>query len=147
MRYDHLVKHNGILYKAGEEVPVGDLLTPPVVPPADTLVMPPTVETFKGFLDIEDLKTYEPDDLKTLATKLGVTFTDETTHEELAELCSTVEVDIPVNNKAGAKEYKKSDISRMNLENLKILATELGLEVADKTGAALKEEIIAKLEL
>ena len=140
MKYDHLVKYNGRFYKAGEEVPVGNSSTPPVTPPEQKMI--------KGFLDLEDLKTYEPDALKDLATKLGVAFTDETTHEELAELCSKVEVDIPVDDKAGAKEYKKSDISRMNIENLKALATKLGIEGAqDKTGPVLKEEIIAKLGL
>ena len=136
MKYPYMVNKNGVYYPAGTEVPEGD---------AEVKV--PIQKTIKGFLDIEDLKTYEPDDLKDLAVKLGVAFTEETTHEELAELCSKVEVDIPVDDKAGAKEYKKSDISRMNLENLKALATELGLEVADKTGAVLKEEIIAKLGL
>ena len=138
MKYGHAVKRNGVLYMAGEEVPVGNSSTPPVAPPEQKMI--------KGFLDLKDLKSYELDDLKDLAVKLGVAFTDETTHEELAELCSKVEVDIPQND--GSKVgYKKSDISKMNLENLKALATELGLEVADKTGAALKEEIIAKLGL
>lgn len=140
MKYDHLVKYNGRFYKAGEEVPVGNSSTPPVTPPEQKMI--------KGFLDLEDLKTYEPDALKDLATKLGVEFTDETTHEELAELCSKVEVDIPVDDKAGAKEYKKSDIQRMAVDDLKALATKLEIEGAqDKTGAALKEEIIAKLGL
>lgn len=127
MKYDHLVKYNGRFYKAGEEVPTGNSLTPPVAPPEQN--------TIKGFLDLEDLKTYEPDALKELATKLGVEFTEETTHEELAGLCSKV-------------EYKKSDIQRMNVEYLKALATKLEIECAqDKTGAVLKEEIIAKLGL
>ena len=139
MKYGHAVKINGVLYMAGEEVPVGNSSTPPVTPPQKTI---------KGFLDLEDLKTYEPDALKDLATKLGVAFTDETTHEELAELCSKVEVDIPVDDEASAKEYKKSDIQRMNVEALKDLATKLEIDGAqDKTGAALKEEIIAKLGL
>ena len=139
MKYDHLVKHNGRFYKAGEEVPVGNSSTPPVNPPEQ--------KTTKGFLDLEDFKTYEPDALKDLATKLSVEFTDETTHEELAELCSKVEVDIPQteDSKVG---YKKSDIQRMNVEALKDLAAKLEIEGAqDKTGAALKEEIIAKLGL
>ena len=140
MKYGHAVKRNGVLYMAGEEVPVGNSSTPPVNPPEQ--------KTIKGYLDLENLKTYEPDALKDLATKLGVEFTDETTHEELAELCSKVEVDIPVDDEAGAKEYKKSDIQRMNVDALKDLATKLEIEGAqDKTGAALKEEIIAKLGL
>lgn len=139
MKYDHLVKYNGRFYKAGEEVPTGNSLTPPVAPPEQN--------TIKGFLDLEDLKTYEPDALKDLATKLGVEFTEETTHEELAELCSKVEIDTPVKDDE-AKEYKKSDIQRMNVEDLKALATKLEIEGAqDKTGAVLKEEIIAKLGL
>lgn len=140
MKYGHAVKRNGVLYMAGEEVPVGDSSKPPVAPPEQ--------KTIKGFLELEDLKTYEPNALKDLATKLGVEFTEETTHEELAELCSKVEVDIPVDDKAGSKEYKKSDIQRMNAEGLKALATKLEIEGAqDKTGAVLKEEIIAKLGL
>ena len=59
-----------------------------------------------------------------------------------------MEVDIPVDDEASAKEYKKSDIQRMNVEALKDLATKLEIDGAqDKTGAALKEEIIAKLGL
>ena len=139
MKYDHLVKYNGRFYKAGEEVPTGNSLTPPVTPPEQN--------TTKGFLDLEDLKTYEPDALKDLATKLGVEFTEETTHEELAELCSKVEVDTSVKDDE-VKEYKKSDIQRMNVEDLKALAIKLEIEGAqDKTGAVLKEEIIAKLGL
>lgn len=46
------------------------------------------------------------------------------------------------------KEYKKSDISRMNKETLKELATKIGVEFTEETtGEKLKEEIIAKLEL
>lgn len=131
MKYPYMVNKNGIYYPAGTEVPEGDANK-----------HAPT----KGFLDLEDLKTYELDALKKLATDLGVEFTDETTHEELAELCSKVEVDVPQTEDSKV-EYKKSDISRMNLERLKALATDLGLEVAEKTGAALKEEIIAKLGL
>lgn len=139
MKYGHAVKRNGILYMAGEEVPVGNSSTPPVNPPEQ--------KTIKGFLDFEDLKTYEPDALKDLATKLGVEFTEETTHEELAELCSKVEVEIPQTEDSKV-EYKKSDIQRMNVDALKDLAAKLEIEGAqDKTGAALKEEIIAKLGL
>lgn len=139
MKYGHAVKRNGVLYMAGEEVPVGNSSTPPVNPLEQKIV--------KGFLDLEDLKTYEPDALKDLATKLGVEFTEDTTHEEIAELCSKVEVEIP-QTKDSKVEYKKSDISKMNVENLKALATELGIEGAQgKTGPVLKEEIIAKLGL
>lgn len=133
MKYPYMVNKNGVYYPAGTEVPEGNA----------NKQMPT-----KGFLDVEDLKTYEPDDLKDLATKLGVEFTEETTHEELAELCSKVEVDIPVKEDDGAKEYKKSDIQRMAVDDLKALATKLEIEGAqDKTGAVLKEEIIAKLGL
>lgn len=46
------------------------------------------------------------------------------------------------------KEYKKSDISRMNKETLKELATKIGVEFTEETtGEKLKEEIIAKLGL
>lgn len=132
MKYPYMVNKNGVYYPAGTEVPEGNA----------NKQMPT-----KGFLDVEDLKTYEPDALKELATKLGVEFTEETTHEELAELCSKVEVEIP-QTKDSKVEYKKSDISRMNVENLKALATDLGIEVTDEsTGAKLKEEIIAKLGL
>ena len=139
MKYGHAVKRNGVLYMAGEEVPVGNSSKPPVAPPEQKMI--------KGYLDLEDLKTYEPDTLKDLATKLGVEFTDETTHEDLAELCSKVEVDIPQTGDSKV-EYKKSDIQRMNVEALKDLATKLEIDGAqDKTGAVLKEEIIAKLGL
>lgn len=139
MKYGHAVKRNGVLYMAGEEVPVGNSSTPPVNPPEQKMI--------KGYLDLEDLKTYEPDALKKLATDLGVEFTDETTHEELAERCSKVEVEIPQTEDSKV-EYKKSDIQRMNVDALKNLATKLEIEGAqDKTGAVLKEEIIAKLGL
>lgn len=145
MKYGHLVKHNGILYKAGEEVPVEDFQKTPAESGKSEDGKKP--EPTKGFLDVDDLKTYEPDALKELATKLGVEFTEETTHEELAELCSKVEVDIPQTEDSKV-EYKKSDIQRMNVEALKELATKLEIEGAqDKTGAVLKEEIIAKLSL
>ena len=132
MKYPYMVNKNGVYYPAGTEVPEGN---------ANKQL--PT----KGFLGVEDLKTYEPDALKDLTTKLGVAFTDETTHEELVELCSKVEVEIPQTDDSKV-EYKKSDIQRMNVEDLKALATKLGIEDAqNKTGAVLKEEIIAKLGL
>ena len=47
-----------------------------------------------------------------------------------------------------AKQYSKSDISRMSTTDLKTLAPTLGIEVTEEsTGAKLKEEIIAKLGL
>lgn len=47
-----------------------------------------------------------------------------------------------------APVYTKTDISRMNLDNLKSLATELGIEVTDEsTGNKLKPAIIEKLGL
>lgn len=99
-----------------------------------------------GFLDVEDLKSYTPEYLKLLAVDLGVEFTEETTHEELAELCSKVEVELSENE--DTKKYSKSDISRMKLDDLKTLAPTLGIEVTEEsTGAKLKEEIIAKLGL
>ena len=46
------------------------------------------------------------------------------------------------------KQYTKSDISRMSTSDLKTLAPTLGIEVTEEsTGAKLKEEIIAKLDL
>ena len=45
-------------------------------------------------------------------------------------------------------KYSKSDISRMSTADLKTLAPTLGIEVTEEsTGAKLKEEIIAKLDL
>ena len=53
-----------------------------------------------------------------------------------------------VNGNEEKVEYKKSDISRMNKEALKELATKLGVEFTNETtGDKLKEEIIAKLGL
>lgn len=44
--------------------------------------------------------------------------------------------------------YTKTDISRMNLDNLKTLAAELGIEVTEEsTGNKLKPAIIEKLGL
>ncbi len=135
MKYGYTVKKDGVLYPAGTGVPAG------------TPDMKEENKTTKGFLDVEDLKSYAPDALKELATKLGVGFTEETTHEELAELCSKVEVDISV-SEGNEKKCKKSDISRMNVENLKKLAAELGIDGAEEsTGEVLKAAIIEKLGL
>lgn len=58
------------------------------------------------------------------------------------------ESDVIETNEADEKIYSKSDISRMNVEGLKELAVELGLEVTEKsTGKDLKTDIIAKLGL
>ena len=101
-----------------------------------------------GFLDVEDLKSYTPEYLKLLAVELGVEFTEETTHDELAELCSKVEVEVELPENGDTKKYSKSDISRMKLDDLKTLAPTLGIEVTEEsTGVKLKEEIIAKLGL
>ena len=46
------------------------------------------------------------------------------------------------------KKYTKSEIQRMSTADLKALAPNLGIEVTEEsTGAKLKEEIIAKLDL
>lgn len=51
----------------------------------------------------------------------------------------------PVEKKS---EYKKSDISKMNVEDLKKLATQLEIEGAEEsTGEALKAAVIEKLGL
>ena len=90
MKYGYAVKKNGVLYVAGEEVPVVDLF------------------------DIN--------------SRVEVTSDHKPASEEV--------------------NYKKSDITRMNVEGLKALALELGIEVTEEsTGAKLKEEIIAKLGL
>lgn len=139
MKYPYIVNKGGKWYAAGTEVPAEDHVETPANPPEQ--------KTIKGFLNVEDLKTYEPDALKELATKLGVEFTEETTHEEIAELCSKVEVEIPQTEDSKV-EYKKSDIQRMNVETLKELAAKLEIEGAqEKAGVVLKEEIIAKLGL
>lgn len=100
MKYDHTVKHNGKIYPAGTEVPVGG-------------------------------KAAEPKE-------------DAVMVSEPASVPKSTEE----NDAEEQKSYNKSDISRMNVENLKELAAELGLEVTEEsTGKALKEEIIAKLGL
>ena len=95
MKYDHLVKHNGIFYPAGTDVP--------------------TVEEVSGNVD--------------------------TGAAEKTEKAAGQEY-------KGNNTYNKSDILRMNVEELKKFAAELGLEVTEEsTGKALKEQIIAKLGL
>lgn len=48
----------------------------------------------------------------------------------------------------GNTEYKKSDISKMNIDDLKKLAAELSIAVTDEsTGKVLKGQIIEKLGL
>lgn len=50
--------------------------------------------------------------------------------------------------KTAKKKYTKSEISRMSTADLKALAPTIGIEVTEETtGAKLKEEITAKLEL
>lgn len=52
------------------------------------------------------------------------------------------------NSTANDDVYTKTDVSRMNLENLKILAAELGIEATEElTGKELKTVIIEKLGL
>lgn len=55
----------------------------------------------------------------------------------------------PVNLQTGGNlEYKKSDIARMNVDDLKKLALELKIEgAAESTGDVLKAAIIEKLGL
>lgn len=95
MKYDHLVKHNGVFYPAGADVPV-----------------------------VED------------AAENADTGAAEKNEEAAGQ------------EHKGNNKYNKSDISRMNVEELKKFAAELGLEVTEEsTGKALKEQIIAKLGL
>ncbi|MBQ8279759.1 MAG: hypothetical protein IJZ23_07970 [Roseburia sp.] len=50
--------------------------------------------------------------------------------------------------KSTGNEYTKTDINRMPVDELKVLAAKLGIENAEEsTGAALKEEIIKILGL
>lgn len=95
MKYDHLVKHNGVFYPAGADVPA-----------------------------VED------------AAENTDTGAAEKTEEAAGQ------------EHKGNNKYNKSDISRMNVEELKKLAAELRIEVTEEsTGKALKEQIIAKLGL
>lgn len=45
------------------------------------------------------------------------------------------------------KQYTKTDISRMNAEETKLLAEELGIEVGEKSASDLKDEIKKALDL
>jgi hypothetical protein len=45
------------------------------------------------------------------------------------------------------KQYTKTDISRMNAEETKLLAAELGIEVDEKSASDLKDEIKKALNL
>lgn len=67
--------------------------------------------------------------------------TDDTKEAEKAQKAAGQEF-------KGNVTYNKSDIFRMNVEGLKALAVNLGIEVMEEsTGKTLKEQIIAKLGL
>ena len=127
MKYPYMVNFEGKYYPAGTDVPVGDEV-------------------------IAELTDNVPDGaLDTNADGNVVGTVDAETVAELQEQAGETVVLAPEETAtadANEKSYKKSDITRKSVENLKNLATELGIVVEETaTGAKLKEEIIAKLGL
>lgn len=68
--------------------------------------------------------------------------------DKVAENVTPVE-DVAATEEATAeqKQYTKTDISRMNAEEAKLLAKELGIEVGEKNASDLKDEIKKTLNL
>ena len=118
MKYDHLIKHNGAYYKAGEDGPES---SPALV---DEKEVP------KGALDTHEdgsVNTYDEDG------DLTGTINPETVAEAQEE---------------AGKHFTRTEISRMPVAELKEYAASIGIEVTEEsTGTKLKEQIIAKLGL
>lgn len=55
-----------------------------------------TEETATGHLDVESLEEYTIDELKDLASKLGIEFKSKIKKEELIKLITATEIDYPV---------------------------------------------------
>ena len=118
MKYDHLIKHNGVYYQAGKDVPCN----PPIL--VDENDVP------KGVLNRHEdgsVNTYDENG------NLKGTIDAETVAE--------------VREEAG-KHFTRTEISRMPVDELKAYAPTIGIEVTEEsTGAKLKEQIIAQLGL
>lgn len=118
MRFDHIVKHNGKYYKIGEDVPESSSI--PIL----------TDDVPDGALNTNDdgsVNAYDSDNnfVGTIDAK-----NVEKSQEEAGE------------------HFTKTEINRMSVDDLKILAPTLGIEVTEEsTGAKIKEEIIEKLGL
>mgnify|MGYP003301700070 CR=1 FL=1 len=63
-----------------------------------------TEETATGYLDAESLEEYTIDELKDLASKLGIEFKSKIKKEELIKLIAATEVDYPVEEDAEDEE-------------------------------------------
>lgn len=136
MKYDHLVKFNGEYYPAGTDVPVGDEVKVELTDNVPEGALEPNADG--------SMNTYDEDG------NFAGTVDAEVVAELQEQAGEAVVLDPEAITTADANEesYKKSDITRMSVENLKNLATELGIVVDETaTGAKLKEELIAKLGL
>lgn len=117
MKYDHVVKHNGITYPAGTDVPNGKK-------PELTNDVP------TGALD------NNPDGSVNV-------------YDENGNAAGTIDAETvaQVQEEAG-KQWTKTEINRMAVEDLRKLATENGIEkVEEISGADLKKVLIEKLGL
>lgn len=83
MKFDYLVKHNGVYYKPGEEVPCGDkpheVLTSPTEKVEEKVEVKPIEETIKVDAETEtkkytktEINRMSTSELRNLAKSLGI---------------------------------------------------------------------------
>ena len=72
MKYDHLIKHNGVYYRAGEDVPCDS----PAAENDDEAGKHPT-KTEVSRMSVDELKAYAP--------TIGIEVTEESTGSKLKE--------------------------------------------------------------
>lgn len=79
MVYDYLVKHNGIIYEPGMNVPGSDTTVK-----QKEVAEPKKVEgTVANLYKKTEIMRMSNDNLKALATRLGIEYTDETSGNQL----------------------------------------------------------------
>lgn len=79
MKHNYYVKHNGVLYTPGSEIPEGD--TPKVV--EETKEPAKTVEVSYTRTQIQQMNG---GNLRKVATELGVDFSEDSTNKELKQM-------------------------------------------------------------
>lgn len=117
MKYDHVVKHNGITYLAGVDVPNGKCVELTNDAPAGVLD-----DNSDGSVNMYD---------------------------ENGNAIGTVDAEtVAQTQEETEKQWNKTEINRMAVEDLRKLATENGIEkVEEISGAELKKVLIEKLGL
>lgn len=141
MKFDHAVKHNGIMYVAGAEVPADDSVSS-----KSEKITRSDYESLKESHEQLARKLEEAENTVSERYKENAALTEENAQlkAELEHLKGASVSDAPNDE----HEYKKSEISRMGVDDLRALAAGIGIEVTEEiTGAKLKEAIIDKLGL